>query len=71
MWESHGPVEQEVSKVEDTSERVVNYKKIMVTDVKIDLTFYAQHVDEGEINVCIKYLSFINASFNVLCITIS
>lgn len=47
MWENHGPLEKEINKVEDTSERTVNLKKIMVTDVRLDLTFYAQHVDEG------------------------
>ena len=46
-WENQVPVELETTKVEDTSERSVNYKKVMVTEVKYDLTFYAQHVDEG------------------------
>ncbi|KFM78204.1 Nuclease domain-containing protein 1, partial [Stegodyphus mimosarum] len=46
MWESHESFEPE-TKEEEVSERVVNYKKVMVTDVRLDLTFYAQHVDEG------------------------
>lgn len=47
MWESFAPVEKEVNIVEDDSERVVNLKKVMITEVKTDLTFYAQHVDDG------------------------
>lgn len=45
-WEKQVPVELEI-KVEDTSERTVNFKKIMITDINIDLTFSAQNYDEG------------------------
>lgn len=48
MWENKVPVEVETTKIEDTSERSVNYSKIMVTEVTVNLTFYAQNVDEGK-----------------------
>lgn len=48
MWENQVPVEIESLKIEDASERTVNYTKVMVTEVTINLTFYAQNVDEGK-----------------------
>ncbi|KAG8198549.1 hypothetical protein JTE90_026450 [Oedothorax gibbosus] len=48
MWEKYEPVEVEPK--EDKSERVVNHKKVTITETKEDPTgiiFYAQHHDEG------------------------
>lgn len=48
MWENYEPVELEPK--EDVKERVVNYKKVIITETKDDLSdliFYAQHCDEG------------------------
>ncbi|GBL80625.1 Nuclease domain-containing protein 1 [Araneus ventricosus] len=48
MWENYEPVELEPK--EEVSDRVVNYKKVTITENKedpTDLIFYAQHFDEG------------------------
>ncbi|XP_055929068.1 staphylococcal nuclease domain-containing protein 1-like [Argiope bruennichi] len=48
MWENYEPVEVEPK--EETKDRVVNYKKVTITENKedpTDLIFYAQHYDEG------------------------
>lgn len=48
MWENYEPVELEPK--EEKTDRVVNYKKVTITDTKedpTDIIFYAQHFDEG------------------------
>ncbi|XP_013772228.1 basic helix-loop-helix transcription factor amos-like [Limulus polyphemus] len=39
--------EEEEEKKEDNVERKINYRSIIITEVRPNLTFYAQHVDEG------------------------
>ncbi|GIY94809.1 staphylococcal nuclease domain-containing protein 1 [Caerostris extrusa] len=48
IWENYEPVELEPK--EELSDRVVNYKKVTITENKedpSDLIFYAQHYDDG------------------------
>lgn len=47
IWKDYVEDNKEVEVVDDKSEREVNYKKVVVTEVDEDLKFYAQFVDNG------------------------
>ncbi|XP_076334684.1 staphylococcal nuclease domain-containing protein 1-like isoform X2 [Tachypleus tridentatus] len=47
IWTGFEETKEEEEKKEDDVERKISYKSIIITEVRPNLTFYAQHVDEG------------------------